>query len=55
MKTKDEAPSQSEQYPTVDNPTRTMADGMLLKGAVKYFQEECQWTACKTLSNLSKS
>jgi len=52
---KDEAPGQSEQYPTVDNPTRTMADGMLLKGAVKYFQEECQWTACKTLSNLSKS
>jgi len=39
MKTKDEAPSQSEQYPTVDNPTRIMVDGMLPEGAVKYFQE----------------
>jgi len=36
---KDEAPSQSEEYPTVDNPTRTMVNGMLLESAVKYFQE----------------
>ena len=36
---KDEAPGQSEEYPTVDNPTRTMVDGMLPEGAVKYFLE----------------
>ena len=36
---KDEAPGQSEQYPTVDNPTRTMVVGMLLEGGVKYCQE----------------
>ena len=39
MKTKDEAPGQSEEYPTVDNPTRTMVVGMLPEGAVKYCQE----------------
>jgi len=36
---KGEAPGQSEECPTVDNPTWTMVDGMLLEGAVKYFQE----------------
>ena len=34
---KDEAPGQSEEYLTVDNPTRTMVDGMLTKGPMKYF------------------
>jgi len=36
---KDEAPGQSEEYPTVDNPTRTMVVDMLLESAVKYCQE----------------
>ena len=36
---KDEAPGQSEEYPTVDNPTRTMVNGMLSESVVKYFQE----------------
>jgi len=37
---KDEAPSQSETYLTVDvnNPTKTMVNGMLSESAVKYFQ-----------------
>ena len=39
MKTKDEAPRQSEEYLTVDNPTRTMVVGMLPEGAVKCYQE----------------
>jgi len=60
---KDEAPSQSKEYPTVDNSTRTMVVSMLPEGAVKYCQEQCllhkwrwnQWTACKHLGNLSKS
>jgi len=36
---KDEAPGQSEEYLTVDNPTRTMVVGMLPESAVKYYQE----------------
>ena len=36
---KDEALGQSEECPTVDNPTRTMVDGKLPENAVKYFQE----------------
>ena len=36
---KDKAPGQSEECPTVDNPTRTMVDDMLPEGARKYFLE----------------
>ena len=39
MKTKSLKPWSSEEYPTVDNPTRIMVDGMLPEGAVKYFLE----------------
>ena len=34
---KDEAPGQSEEYPTVNNLTRIMVDGMLSEGAVNIF------------------
>ena len=44
MKTKDAAPGQSEEYPTVDNPTRIMADDMLPKGAVKYSKSNVYFT-----------